>query len=101
MSPVEQLVKCLSEVQSLLSELPNDAFAERSALLAKRAELQARAELHSAGADKERSNEDLRHELATLRLECARRNGRTESVRVVERIERLATILAERGSIGR
>lgn len=98
MSPVEVLVKRLSEVQDLLSELPNDAFAEREALLAEREALRARAEMHAAGADKARTSEDLRHELAALRLEIVRGQNQSESVRIVERIDRLTTILAERGS---
>jgi hypothetical protein len=99
MSPVELLVRRISEIQDLLSTLPNDAFAERSALLAEREELGRRAERYAAGADRERPAEDLRHELALLRDE---RNGLAfddpRSVRISARIDRLAGILADMGA---
>lgn len=57
-SAVGLLVRRLSEVQDLLSALPNDAFVERSALVAEREELQLLAAQHASGADRERSIED-------------------------------------------
>lgn len=99
MSPVELLVMRLSEVQDLLSDLPNDAFAERAALLAERDKLQARAARHAAGADRDRPAEDLRHEIDALSL--ARREeavGGATAVRIASRIKRLTGILVERES---
>lgn len=68
-SAVGLLVRRLSEVQDLLSALPNDAFVERSALVAEREELQLLAAQHASGADRERPTEDLRRELEALRSE--------------------------------
>jgi septal ring factor EnvC (AmiA/AmiB activator) len=100
MAPVEQLVRRLSEVQDLLSDLPNDAFAERAALLAERRELQARAEMYAAGADRERSSDDLCNEISSLRIAANRvASDSQEAARIIARIERLNAIVRERESI--
>jgi len=97
MSPVELLFKRLSEVQDQLSRLPNDAFAERAALLAERDDLRRRAERHAEGADLERPTEDLRHELAVLQREWSRMSpSDAEAVRLAARVNRLIAILGER-----
>ena len=91
----------MSEVQDLLSALPNDAFAEREILLAEREELRIRAEHHAAGADRERPTEDLHHELSLLRAEWARQApGSPSAVRIAGRIDRLTEILSERETSG-
>lgn len=98
MSPVEQLVRRLSEIQDLLSGLPNDAFEERAALLAERAELQCRASEHAAGADRERPTEDLLKELEALRVRNEREvASEVQTLRTVTRINRLTGILSARG----
>jgi hypothetical protein len=99
MSPVELLVTRLSEVQGLLSDLPNDAFAERAALLAERDELQARAARHAAGADPDRPAADIQHEIDGLSLAWREEDaGSATAVRILGRIERLTGILVERES---
>lgn len=99
MSSVELLFRRISEVQDLLSVLPNDAFAERSALLAEREELRERVDRYAEGADRERPAEDLRHELASLRWE---RNSLSDddprAVRIAARISRLTGILLDMGA---
>jgi hypothetical protein len=100
MSPVELLVRRLSEVQDLLSDLPNDAFAERAALLKERSQLQARAEMHAAGADRERTSEDLRNELTLLRLTASGLGDDSqEAARIAARMKRLGDIVRERDSL--
>lgn len=96
MTTVELLVQELSEVQDLLIALPDDAFAEREALIRRRDDLRARAEAHAAGADHGRPTEDVLAELVSLR-----RNGLTakgdERLRIEVRIDRLEGILSARG----
>jgi hypothetical protein len=99
MSPVQLLVMRLSEVQDLLSDLPNDAFAERAALLAERDELQALAARHTAGADRDRPTEDLRHEIEALSLAWRDQDaGTATAVRIADRTRTLTGILVERES---
>ena len=90
------LVQELSEVQDLLIALPDDAFAEREALIRRRDELRARAEAHAAGADPERPTEDLLAELVSLRMHRGAAQG-DERLRIEGRIDRLTGILGTRG----
>jgi len=94
MTPVESLVKKLAEVQNLLVALPDDAFFERAELVRRREDLQAEAEMYSAGVDRERSTEDLRLELAQLR--AVEPNSDTERRRRGARISHIEDVLGER-----
>jgi hypothetical protein len=99
-SPVGLLVRRLSEVQDLLSALPNDAFEERAALIAEREELRQLAAQHASGADLERPTEDLRCELEALRREWVRQTPSTPpSARLAVRIGRLTDILNQREAV--
>ncbi len=95
MAAVESLVRKLSEVQELLISLPDDAFAEREALIRRRDELRSQAEHYAAGADRKRPTEDLLHELDTLRR---RLSGEDigDRLRIEGRIDRIESILSER-----
>ncbi len=95
MTSVEMLVKKLSEVQDLLVALPDDAFDERERLIRLRAELQAQAAAHAAGADPKRPAEDLRSEMAALQ-ERIGTVPEDERIRLETRISRINTILHQR-----
>lgn len=98
MASVETLVKKLSEVQDLLVALPDDAFDERERLIGIRAELQAEADAHAAGADLERPAEDLRSEMAALQMRIGAA-AEDERIRLQTRISRISAILHQRRPI--
>ena len=98
MASVETLVKKLSEVQDLLVALPDDAFDERERLVRIRAELQAQADAYAAGADLERPAEDLRSEMAALKIRIGAAPD-DERIRLETRISRIKGILHQRRPI--
>ncbi len=69
MSGIGDLIRQLSDVQTLLSELPDDAFAERFELKEKQAALRAEAARFAEDLDHGRSSEELLIELGSLRSE--------------------------------
>ncbi|NNC74568.1 MAG: hypothetical protein HKN93_03565 [Acidimicrobiia bacterium] len=67
METLEHLLAGLSEVHGRLLALPDDAFAERYALLLQRDALRDKVAEHHQGFDESRSTEDLIAELDALR----------------------------------
>ncbi|MDX2342880.1 MAG: hypothetical protein QNL12_03710 [Acidimicrobiia bacterium] len=98
MSPVATLIRDLAAIQNQLIALPDDAFTERFELLRRQEQLRLEAEEHAAGADRERPTEDLRAELASLRLQRGDQpSGPRLVARIDNRIDRLKAILGDRG----
>lgn len=69
MEPSNDLAIRLAEVQDALLALPDDAFAEKYALLKERDELRAQAAGYAEELEDGRSDEDLLAELKALRAQ--------------------------------
>ena len=75
MSDISSLTKELADVDEQLRALPDDAFADKYALLKRQDELRERAAQFAVDADKERSTEALLSELSGLRSQLAQLDG--------------------------